>query len=75
MIHIGESGGYRVGEGLIRIEACPRRFGRKGSKIKNFVARLLSILRERRKNETCCYLVSESDSWGAWCHTKMLARG
>ena len=63
MIHIGEPGGYCVGEGLIRIEACPRRFVQKMSKIENVVARFLLILREIQKNGTCCYPVLESDSW------------
>ena len=54
----------KVEYGLIRIEAFPRRFGQKESKIKKNVACLLFILHERRKNGTSCYPVLKSDIWG-----------
>ena len=59
---LGESGRYRVGDGLIWIEACPHRFGQTGSKIKNIIARPLSILRECRNNGPCHYPVLDSAS-------------
>ena len=54
---------YCVGDWLPRIQACPHRFGRKGSKINYAVARLVEILCELRENIPCCDPVLESESW------------
>ena len=62
-IHLSESSGYCVDCGLIGIEACPLRFGRKVIIINNVVAHPLSIFYERRKNRPCCYPVLYIDSW------------